>query len=78
MDREPDFYGLTELLERLHAAIPTPVMAALRRVVLGLLWVSIVTLVWLWRPAVGAVLAANTVGILLLYIWRRLNGPKDG
>jgi hypothetical protein len=34
--------------------------------------------VWLWRPAVGAVLAANTVGILLLYIWRRLNGPKDG
>lgn len=71
MAHEPEYYGLTELLERLHAAIPPRIMSLLWRLVLGLLWVCIVALAWIWHPRVGAVLAANTVGIVLLYLWRR-------
>jgi hypothetical protein len=66
-----EHYDITAILEILHGLVPPGTMRVLRRVVVALLWLSIVVLAWTWRPRVGAVLAANTVGIALVYFWRR-------
>ena len=70
IDRDPP-PGLIGALEELYQMMSPRAALWLVRVIFAVIWLTAIIVAWSWSPRLGAFLAANTIGTVLIYAWRR-------